>query len=213
VSAKFFDDDARTAFEQAITTIESDSAVEVVVALRRRSYAYRNANLVVGAVVAFISLAAMLFVDHPFSLPAILLDPFIVGIGAGLLVEVLAPVKRLLTPGAQRRHHVRRAALATFVERGVHVTTDRSGLLVYISWLEQQVALVPDVGLSEAITADALATLERELTHRMREGGAAVGKALAAFAPELAQAMPRSDDDVNELPDALDSDLRTTRTR
>jgi putative membrane protein len=208
VSAKFLDDDARTAFEQAITTIESESAVEVVVALRRRSYAYRNANLVVGAVVAFIALAAMLFVDHPFSLPAILLDPFLVGIGAGLLVEVLAPVKRLLTPGAQRRHHVRRAALATFVERGVHVTTGRSGLLVYISWLEQQVAVVPDVGLAQAIAADALVTLERELSARMREGGAAVGKTLAAFAPELATAMPRSDDDINELPDALDSDLR-----
>jgi putative membrane protein len=213
VSAKFLDDDARAAFEQAIIAIEDESAVEVVVALRRRSYDYRNANLAVGAVVAFVALAAMLFVDHPFSLAAILLDPFLVGIGAGLLVEVLAPVKRLLTPTARRRHHVRRAALATFVERGVHVTTGRSGLLVYISWREQQVAVVADVGLSEAIAADALATLERELTQRMREGGAAVGKALAAFAPELARAMPRGDDDVNELPDALDSDLKTTRTR
>ena len=211
MSARFLDDQARAAFDRAIRAIEGVSATEVVVALRRRSHEYRNANLIVGIVVAFAGLAAMLFSRHPFGLVSILVDPFTVGLAGGALVELLPAVKRLLTPPSRRHHHVQRAARATFVERGVHATTSRSGLLVYISWLEQQVSLVPDVALARALPPDTLAHLERDLTAAMPRGGAAVAALLEQAAPELARAMPRRADDVNELPDALDSDLGRAR--
>jgi uncharacterized membrane protein len=41
----------------------------------------------------------------------------------------------------------------------------------------------------------------------MADGGAAVARALERLAPELAVAMPRRADDINELPDAIDSDI------
>jgi putative membrane protein len=209
VSARFLDEAARAGFDKAVRDIEAVSGAEVVIALRRRSHEYRNANLVVGIVAAFAGLATMLFSQHPFSLASILVDPFVVGLlGAGL-VELLPSVKRVLTPPGRRRHHVQRAARTTFLERGVHNTVSRGGLLVYISWLEQQVALVPDTGLAGTLAPDALTQLESELTARVREGGAAVAARLAAAAPELARAMPRRADDVNELPDALDSDLES----
>ena len=207
MSARFLDDEARAAFKTAIEAIESATAIEVVVAVRGRSARYLHANLIVGAVVAFASLAAMLFASYEFSLPSILVDPFVVGLIAGALTELLPGQKRMLTPAAHRHRQVRNAARATFVERGVHNTRDRSGLLVYISWLEQQVVLVPDVGLARALPAAPLANAESALTAAMRSGGAAVAKTLAEIAVSLASAMPRRLDDVNELSDALDSDL------
>jgi putative membrane protein len=206
VSASFLDDAARAAFERAIRTIESVSGVEVVVAVRRRSESYRHANLIVGAAVAFIGLAAMLFSEHPFGLAAILFDPFVVGLIAGGLVELLPAVKRVLTVPARRRDAVRRAARATFVERGVHATASRAGVLVYISWLEQQVALVPDVGLARTWSAE---VLEHELTAAMPAGGARVALLLEQHSATFATAVPRTHDDVNELPDTIDSDLRS----
>ncbi len=194
-------------FQQSIIGIENVSSAEVVVAVRRRSHEYRNANLIVGALVAFAALCAMLFVDRAFNLAAILLDPVLAGMSAGALVELRPGLKRVLTTPARRRHFVRRAARATFVDRRVHATTSRAGLLVYISWLEQEVVLVPDVAIERAVPPDALAALERELTAAMGDGGAAVSKRLAAFAPELAKALPRHAEDVNELPDTVDSDL------
>ena len=211
MSARFLDDEARRAFEQAIVAIERDSAIEVVVAVRRKSARYLHANLIVGALVAFVGLAAMLFSTYLFSLTAILVDPFVVGLAAGALVELLPPVKRLLTPRAVRDRSVHRAARATFVERGVHNTIDRSGLLVYISWLEQEVALVPDSGLVTAFTPDAIAAAEAELDAVMPSGGAAVARALEQLAARMAKAMPRRPDDRNELPDALVDDLRRRR--
>lgn len=199
MGAKFLDDAARHAFKQAIEAIESASAVEVVVAVRHRSARYLHANLVVGAVVAFVGLVAMLFSSHEFALTSILVDPFAVGLAAGGLVEQVAPLKRLLTPRGWRRREVLRAARATFVERGVHYTTGRSGVLVYVSWLEQEIVLVPDGG----IRVD-LAPAMAELTATIPRGGAAVAACLAALAPTLAADLPHRDDDINELPDAID---------
>jgi len=207
VASKFLDAEARTAFTRAVETVEQASAAEVVVAVRRRSAPYLHANLVIGAAVAVAGLAAMLFSDHVFALTSTLIDPFVVGGAAGAVVELLPAVKRRLSPRAMRRREVLRAARAAFVERGVHRTRDRSGILVYISWLEREVAVVLDAGIERALPAEVHADAVRSLTDAIGDGGAAVARQLERFAPALAAAMPRRDDDVNELPDAVDSDL------
>jgi len=204
MSAEFLDEEARKAFKEAIETIEAASGVEVVVAMRQRSSTYFHANLAVGAAIAFAALAAMLFVDYSFSLTAILFDPFLVGAAAAGLVHWIPQAKRLLTRPSTRRRHVRAAARSTFVERGVHNTRDRSGLLVYISWLEQEVALVADSGIEAAWTLDEVDAASRDLTRAMSNGGSAVAKALVALGPKLALTIPRREGDVNELPDAID---------
>jgi putative membrane protein len=156
-------------------------------------------------------LAVALFAPHDFSLAAILVDPFVIGVLAGWAVQWLPAVKRALTPPAMRRAAVQRAARATFVDHGVHATTGRSGLLVYISWLEREVALVADLGLQRALADDTLATAERTLTDAIARGGAEVARRLEALAPRMGVAMVHRDDDVNELPDAVDSDLEAAR--
>jgi len=205
VARKFLDAAARAAFTRAVEAIEQVSAVEVVVAVRRRSAAYLHANVAVGAAIAIAGLAAMLYSDHVFALTSILIDPFVVGGVAGAVVELLPAVKRLLSPRGLRQREVLTAARATFVERGVHRTRDRSGLLVYISWLERDIALVGDAGIERALPGDAA----RTLAAAMAGGGASVARALAQLAPALAASAPRRADDTNELPDAIDSDLDT----
>lgn len=207
MAARFLDDAAREAFERAIAEIERASAVEVVVAVRRRSAAYLHANLLVGATAALLGLAAMLFAEHVFALTSILFDPFVVGGLAGAAVELLPGVKRAFTPVDLRQREVARAARSTFLERGVHNTRDRSGVLVYISWLERVVVLVADSGLDRRLPATARLEAEEILTAAMASGGAAVARALEKLALALGSAMPRRDDDINELPDAVDSDL------
>jgi putative membrane protein len=149
----------------------------------------------------------MLFANHTFALTSILIDPFVVGLLTGAVVELLPGVKRMLTPRAQRNLHVRRAARATFVERGVHATAERIGVLVYISWLEQQIVLVPDLGLAKLVPGELLARMEQTLTAEMRAGGTAVATALERFGSELRAAAPVGPNDVNELSNSIDSDL------
>ena len=204
---RFLDEPARAAFHGAVTTIEGGSAVEVVVAVRRQSSAHLLANVVLGVATAFAALAYMLFGEPHFSLSSILIDPFVVGIAVGALVELLPMVKRGLTPPSWRTRTVRRAAKAAFLDRGVHTTTGRSGLLVYASWLEQCCVIVADIGLAGACDPAALQALERHLTATMPRGGAAVAGVLAASAALFARALPRSAADLNELPDDIDAHL------
>jgi putative membrane protein len=213
VGVRFLDDAARAAFERAIRDVEEASAVEVVVAVRRRSAGYRHANAIVGGVLAFAGLAAMLFSSHTFRLSSILVDPFVVAALGAAAVELLPQVKRLLTPRGARHASVLAAARATFVERGIHDTRDRSGLLVYISWLEQQVVVVADRGIERLVAREILVRAEQDLTAAMRRGGAAVASVISALAPALARALPCRPDDINELPDAIDSDLERKRRR
>lgn len=214
VATRFLDDAARIAFERAIATIERASAVEAVVAVRRRSAGYLHANVIVGGAAALLALAVMLFSAHIFALSSILFDPFVVGGLLGAAGELVPGVKRLLTPPAMRQREVARAARATFVERGLHNTRDRSGVLVYISWLEREVILVADSGVERRLPAMARVEAEQALTAAMSNGGAAVARELESLAAALGSAMPRRADDVNELPDAIDSDLdRRSRGR
>jgi putative membrane protein len=204
VSAQFLDEAARAAFGRAVEAIEGVSAVEVVISFRQRSSRYLHANVIVGAAIAFAGLATMLFAQASFGLLSILFDPFILGLLVGAAVELTPAIKRVLTPHKLRHFHVTRGARSAFVERGVHNTTGRSGLLVYLSWLEQDVALVPDGGLAASLDAAELTKMEDQLTAAMGEGGAAVAKVLEGLATRFHQAMPRAEGDVNELPDAID---------
>ncbi len=207
MGARFLDHEARAAFKQAVEAIENASSAEIVVAVRRRSSGYFHANLIVGITVAFAALAAMLFLDQAFGLIAILVDPFLVGALAAAAVELLPGVKRLLTPASVRRREVRNAARATFVDRGVHNTMDRSGILLYVSWLEQQIALVADSGVLNAFTPEAVEAAERDINASMSNGGVAVARTLESYKTRLGVVLPRRAEDINELPDAIDDDM------
>lgn len=211
MATRFLDDAARAALKAAIERIEADSSAEVVIALRRQSSGHLLANLVFGAVAAFAALAYMLYAPHRFSLASILIDPFIIGLGLGWLVEWLPPLKRRLVPAARRRYAVERGAKATFFDRGVANTRGRSGVLVYLSWLEQQAVVLADSGLPEAWRDGPRQTLEAELSAAMAAGGVAVARVLQSAGPLLAEAAPRSADDVNELPDTIDAPLAPQR--
>jgi len=199
----FLDSNARSEFEKAVAAIEATSAVEVVVAVRRCSSIHLHAHVVAGATATAIVTAYMLFSASVFGLWALLLDPLLVGAAVGLSVEFAPWLKRLLTPRAHLRDVVRRQAQATFLQRRVHATRGRSGLLVYVSLVERAAVVVADIELETGWTDGERAVAERALTAAIAGGGVAVATALGALVQPLSVAMPRTEGDVNELPDAI----------
>ncbi len=185
--------------------------------MRRSSARYLHANAIVGVVVAFAALAASLYADHEFGLATILVDPFVLGGLAAATVQLCCP--RSSARCSRRRAHAAPSFAARArrcVERGVHATTGRSGVLVYISWLEREVALVADLGLVRALADGTLATAEQGALSAAQQCGSAAPRSPAGqrqLAPRMAIAMAHSDDDVNELPDAVDSEERGRRRR
>ncbi|MEZ4399342.1 MAG: hypothetical protein R3B06_04950 [Kofleriaceae bacterium] len=207
MSVRWLDAPAQRAFADAVEAIEAGSAAEVVIAVRRSARRWLHVPFLVGAAAAWIGLAFMLYADHTFALPSFLIDPLVVGLAAGLASTVAPPLVRWLTPRAVRQRAVEAEARATFVARGVHQTQGRTGILVYCALAERCAAVITDVGVAAAVTPDAVAAARDAIAQAIAAGGVATAARIAALAPALALALPRADDDVNELPDALDHDL------
>jgi putative membrane protein len=202
----FLTDATKQALSGAVRAVESSSSAELVIAVRPSSGYYLHADLITGLAAAFAVLAFLLFSPWAFGLAWFVIDPLIAA-ALGALVSSRSPaLRRALTPAAVRRRQVERAARATFVERRVHGTSGRTGILLYISLLERDAAQVVDLGV-EAVAAtaswrEAVGGIEEDV--RRGEDGAAVARRIEALAALLAPALARAADDVDELANEID---------
>jgi putative membrane protein len=127
-----------------------------------------------------------------------------IGLLVGLATSITPWARRALTPRRKREAMVRTAARATFVEKGVAGTRERTGILVYVAVLERTAEVVADLGVTRAVAAEPwTAAIARVAESARRGDAAAVATAVAALAEVLAPALPRSADDVNELADEV----------
>lgn len=199
----FFTEDAKRRIALAVQDVESKSSAEIVVSVRGRSDDYREVDLAFGLVLAVTTLALLMY--HPAELDADLMPvetllAFVIG---SFLANKVGALKRLLLSKKRRDSRTLSEARALFVEQGISCTRDRSGILVFVSELEQAVCVVPDVGIDAEKLGpswkERIAGLEKAAV--ARDIGA-FASALTAFGPVLGDAYPRREDDVNELPDS-----------
>src|SRR6185295_9852918 len=110
-------------------------------------------------------------------------------------------VRRALTRRSARRRRVESAARATFVERRIHGTSGRTGILLYVSVLEREAAMVVDVGVEALAATDAWRKAAGEIEAAVRSGadGSAVAERLRGLAAILSPALARGAADVDEL--------------
>lgn len=187
-------------FRDAVAAIENNSSVECVVAVRARARLFLGQHITVGLVATY---AVLIFaVLNEWAPWATLVFPVAAGVVAALLVELVAPLYRFLVPASLREDHVLTAARALFVEKGIHATRERTGLLVFIAVRDGIIDVIADSGIVDKLGQTRLDHMAQTLRVALAQGPAAVGRTLANFAPEFAEVLPRKADDTNELADA-----------
>jgi putative membrane protein len=203
--ADFLSEAGKQALLAAVREVEARSAAEVVITIRTHSGRYLHADLLAALLASCGTLAFLLYSPWPVASHFILLDPIVVGLLAGLFSSRTPSVRRWLSSRGLMHEAVEREARATYVDKGVCETRGRTGLLLYVSQLEREAAVVSDRAVSHALGETVFRTRVQALRERIAEGGNAL--ALAAWIRELADplaaALPRSDDDVNELGDEV----------
>jgi len=121
------------------------------------------------------------------------------------LLTSIPLIRRWVTPRSVRRTRVRRAAMQQFLAHGVHVTEERTGVLIFAALSDHQVELVADEGIharvDHGVWADAVAALGREL--RAGQPVAGFEAAIRLCGDVLAAHFPPRADNPNELPDHL----------
>ncbi len=193
----------RALLSEAVRAVEAKSRAELVVAVRSRSDSYNRGPLLFGAVVAWGVLGFELFSPYEFPLDAIFLEPAIIGACAVFLAGTIPGFTRILASPKKRRESVERAARATFQERGVGLTRERTGVLLYVSLLEREAVVVADKGITDLVPPDVWTPLLSRVVESARRARDAAGLAEAVrfFVEPLAAELPSRADDVDELAD------------
>lgn len=201
----FLNDESKAALSAAVREVEATCSAELVVAVRPRSGSYIHADLIAGAVAALIALAVLLYSRWEFDLVWFLVDPVLAGVLAGLLSSRLPALRRALTRPAARRLRAETAARSLFVERRVHGTSGRTGILLYISVLEREAVFVVDLGVEALAATDHWREAAGEIEDVVRSGadGAEVARRLRGLEELLSPTLVRGADDVNELPNEV----------
>ena len=202
-----FEPAAKERVAGVVAEIEATTSAEVVVRVRSRSGHYRHTDYLVGLSFGLCALLVFLFHPAPFPIrPFPIVFVFTVVVGT-LLSAISPPLRRGLTRRELLDHNVRTAARAAFVDDGVSRTKGRTGILVYVSIFERRVELVHDVGVDAGELGEAYASARRTLENVLVASldTAPFEAALRRLGPPLAIALPRAEDDVNELSDEVRS--------
>jgi putative membrane protein len=197
----FLTDEGKRAFTDAVRDVEAVTSAELVVAVRARSGSYLHADLTAGILAGLLVLAVLLFSHWEFGLLWFVLDPLLAGLLFGWVASKSPGLRRALTGPADRRRQAETAARALFVEKRVHGTAGRTGMLLYISILEREAVLVPDLGLEPLAATESWKETVGAIAEavRRREDGVEVARRVRTLAPLLAPALPRAAGDVDEL--------------
>ncbi|NOY27980.1 MAG: hypothetical protein GXP62_19110 [Oligoflexia bacterium] len=192
------------AVETAVGRIEDQTDAELVIVAAPRSGRYTDIAAALGAAFAWVVLLIVLFSPWQFSPSLIPIELPLVGLLAAWAAHKRPGLLRLLTTSTRRERQVEEAADATFHQEVVHGTHHRTGLLIYLSSLEGRVSLRPDLGLDARVPRAAWNGLcwgdkanpraPTDLEHFLA--------GLDAVGTVLAQYVPATGDNPNEIPDA-----------
>jgi len=198
----------RGLLRDAVRAVEAKSRAEVILAVRPRSDSYNRGPLLFGILVAWAFLGFQLFSPaYEFPLDAIFLEPALLGAAATFLAASIPAFTRILASPKKRRQSVERAARATFQERGMGLTRERTGVLLYVSLLEREAFVVADKGITDMVPPDVwTSTVGRVVTQaRNARGAEGLAQAIRELTQPLAAGLPARADDIDELPDLAES--------
>ncbi|HEY6629913.1 MAG TPA: TPM domain-containing protein [Rhizobiaceae bacterium] len=199
----------RARIAEAIRAAEANTAGEIYCVVARRSDGYffsaamalTISILVISLAVAFMLEARWLTMRLPVFVSAQLL-----AVAAALALVYALPGLRIRL--APRRWQYMRAhdnALKQFLARNVHLTAERTGVLIFVSLAERYAEIVADAGINARVPQDMWDSIVAGLLEDARNGRLADGfvTAVTEVGALLAEHFPAGTEDINELEDHL----------
>jgi putative membrane protein len=195
--------DDRRRISAAIRAAEQRTSGEIVCVLAETSTAGTALPVLIAAALALaLPWALVAFTDMTVQRILLLqLLAFVVLIAIGCLPAVHAA----LTPRWMRRALAHRMAQAQFIMRGIARTSDRSGVLIFVSYAEHYARIIADDGIAARVPQREWQETVDALIAHMREDRIAEGfiVSIEMCADKLATHFPRAASDRSELPDRI----------
>lgn len=122
-------------------------------------------------------------------------------IGIVYFIASITLIERLIVPGRVLKEKVENRAMRHFMEAGVRNTKDRTGILIFISYLEKRVILLADSGISAKIPQEKWQEIVQHIIDGIHTGKMIdhLAEAIEECGELLAEHFPIKPDTVNEL--------------
>jgi putative membrane protein len=193
--------------EAAVADAEKLTSCEYVVVLAPSSSRYEGRVLKAAAALAVIIYVAIYWANGLlFELDTdpmmLLLEASAAGGLFALAFSRISVLRRALVPRWVMRAKVDAAAHSTFSLENVSLTRDRNAVLIYVSVLEGEVRVMPDIGVQQRLNEGAIGEIHGMLSNA--QTGDAVEllcDAVRKLGGHCKDCFPIQADDKNELPD------------
>ncbi|WP_411956182.1 TPM domain-containing protein [Arvimicrobium flavum] len=193
----------------AIQAAESRTSGEIycVVARASDNYFFPAASIALASILVF-SLPVALALEYRWIALRLLwfVGAQLLAAACALLALWLVPALRLaLVPHRLRYRRAHDNARKQFLARNVHVTTARTGVLIFVSLAERYAEVVADSGINQKVSQVTWNAIVAELVAAAKADRLADGfvKAVETVGALLSAHFPVSPDDANELDDRV----------
>jgi putative membrane protein len=226
-------DAERTRIADAIGVAEAQTSGEIYCVVARKSGDYAWTTVIYGIVIALLApIIALVAGVNPLTLAEgvsrLSNGGWSVGLGAsaadeaalGMLIVILMQAlilivvaaiglnenfREALTPAPIKRQNVHRVALEQFLAHGLHLTQQRTGVLIFVSLSEHQAEVIADQGIYAKVDPSVWRDAVSAVLEGARKGDLSSGiiAAVEKASDVLARHFPRQEGDTNEIPNRV----------
>ncbi|MCZ6641698.1 MAG: TPM domain-containing protein [Gammaproteobacteria bacterium] len=192
----------QTRISEAIAEVERGTDAELVTVLAASSDDYRYIPLLWAALVALIVPSALYLT--PLSTAWMITAQLATFLVLAVLLQIETLRARLI-PRSVRTLRAANMARRQFLEQGLHHTADDTGVLIFVSEAERYVEILVDRGISSKVDNERWSSIIEKFVDDVHAGQVERGflTALARCGELLAEAVPKTPDNLNELDNRL----------
>ncbi|MFN3604656.1 MAG: TPM domain-containing protein [Leptonema sp. (in: bacteria)] len=168
-------EEEKNIIREAIEVAEKQTSGEIVPYLVKQSDFYLDAILksalsfnIFTLLILYIYEKLGIFTEY-LSVPNVILITFFVSILGGL-IGYIPFVRRILAGKATLEYRVRLRAWEAFVEREVFRTKNRTGVLIFISFLERMVYVLGDSGINQKVKIEDWQEIVNTIVESIKKG-------------------------------------------
>ncbi|MFU0507192.1 TPM domain-containing protein [Pseudaminobacter sp. NGMCC 1.201702] len=194
---------------EAIRAAERQTAGEIYCVVARSSDSYfLPAAFFVTIAILLVSLCASLALDFwwlDIGTQWFVAAQLLAVACALLLLKAIPALRILLVPRGLQYRRAHDNAVKQFLARNVHITSARTGVLIFVSLAERYAEIVADSGINQHVPQDGWDDIVGDLIAHARRDRLADGfvSAVATVGQHLALHFPVGTEDINELDDHL----------
>ncbi len=198
----------RDRLNKRIREAEGRTGAQIVLAVINRSDSYAEIPWKAFALGVSLACLAVFSLNEFHAMILVAVTAILTAGGVCALLTVFAPdFARIFLVSHRAETEVRQYAQSLFLKREIFSTKNRRGVLLLVSLFERQVVVLPDRGLGERLTSDAINEIITSMRSHLMQGQ--IMEALEASLAQMTQLLEPTapsgykDMDDNELPDEI----------